>query len=87
MHHVSYMTRKMAIDSTDNSANLDGQIAYHEEMESLAYKAGDYTKAEHHRKMKEICKAIKEKNQARNQPQQETDTESGPTTRLADLPP
>ncbi|MGI0048483.1 MAG: hypothetical protein ACREAW_02985 [Nitrososphaera sp.] len=52
------MTRKMANDSTDNSANVDGQIAYHEEMESLAYRAGDYTKAEHHRKMKEICKAM-----------------------------
>jgi hypothetical protein len=35
----------------------------------------------------EAIKAIKEKNQARNQPHQETDTEYGPTTRLADLPP
>lgn len=35
----------------------------------------------------EAIKAIKEKNQTGNEPQQETGTESGPTTRLADLPP
>ena len=34
----------------------------------------------------EAIKAIKEKDQAR-EPQKETDTNSGPTTRLADLPP
>jgi hypothetical protein len=34
----------------------------------------------------EAIKAVKEKNQIRNQLQQETDTESGPTSRLADLP-
>jgi hypothetical protein len=47
MHQdLSCMTGKMADDSTDNSANVDDQIAYHEEMESLAHGAGDYTKAE-----------------------------------------
>jgi putative lipase involved disintegration of autophagic bodies len=67
------MTRKMADDSTDNSADVNGQIAYHEEMESLAYRAGDYTKAEHHRKMKEICKAMKEKQQPYKTPEQLSD--------------
>lgn len=50
----------MASDSVDYS-DLDDKIAYHEEMEYLASGAGDYTKAEHHRKMKEICKAMKER--------------------------
>ena len=51
----------MASDSTDNnSANIDGQIAYNNEMEHIANRAGDYTKADHHRKMQEIYKAIKE---------------------------
>jgi len=35
----------------------------------------------------EAIKAIKEKNQTRNQPQQETAIEFGSTTKLADLPP
>ena len=51
----------MASDATDNnSANIDGQIAYHNEMEHIANRAGDFTKADHHRKMQEIYKAIKE---------------------------
>ena len=41
----------MANDSTDNSANIDGHIAYHKEMEEIANRAGDFTKADHHRKM------------------------------------
>ena len=55
----------MTSDSTDNnnSANMDGQIAYHKEMEHIANRAGDFTKADHHRKMQEIYKAIKEKQQ------------------------
>jgi hypothetical protein len=54
----------MASDSTDNnSANIDGQIAYHKEMEHIANRAGDFTKADHHRKMQEIYKAMKEKQQ------------------------
>ena len=53
----------MANDSTDsNSANIDGQIAYHKEMEEIANRAGDFTKADHHRKMQEIYKAMKESN-------------------------
>lgn len=44
----------------DDAADIDRMIAYHEEMESLANKAGDFTKAEHHRKMQEIFRAMKE---------------------------
>jgi hypothetical protein len=53
----------MASGSTENSANIDNQIAYHSEMEHIANRAGDFTKADHHRKMQEIYKAIKEKQQ------------------------
>jgi hypothetical protein len=53
----------MAGDSAGNSANIDGQIAYHKEMEHIANIAGDFTKADHHRKMQEIYKAMKEKQQ------------------------
>ena len=49
--------------STDDSANLDSHIAYHKEMEYIANRAGDFTKADHHRKMQEIYKAMKEKQQ------------------------
>jgi hypothetical protein len=51
----------MASDSTDNSAKIEAQIAYHKEMEHTAIKASDFTKAEHHRKMQEILEAMKEK--------------------------
>jgi hypothetical protein len=53
----------MANDSTDNFANIEGQIAYHKEMEEIANRAGDFTKADHHRKMQEIYKAMKENEQ------------------------
>jgi hypothetical protein len=53
----------MARNSSNNSADMDGQIAYHNEMEHIANRAGDYTKADHHRKMQEIYKAIKEREQ------------------------
>jgi hypothetical protein len=53
----------MASYSTDDSANIDSHIAYHREMEYIANRAGDFTKAEHHRKMQEIYKAMKEKQQ------------------------
>jgi hypothetical protein len=53
----------MATDSTDNFANIDSHIAYHREMEHIADRAGDFTTADHHRKMQEIYKAIKEKQQ------------------------
>lgn len=48
-------------DSPSDLAEIDGRIAYHQELEYLANEAGDFTKAEHHRKMQEICKALKEK--------------------------
>ena len=53
----------MASDSTDNFASMDGQIAYHKEMEHIANRAGDFTKADHHRKMQEIYKAMNEEQQ------------------------
>lgn len=53
----------MASYSTDDSANLDSHIAYHKEMEYIANRVGDFTKADHHRKMQEIYKAMKEKQQ------------------------
>jgi hypothetical protein len=54
----------MASNSTDNnSATIDSQIAYHNEMEHIANRAGDFIKAEHHRKMQEIYQAMKEKQQ------------------------
>jgi len=59
----------MANDSTDNFANIDSQIAYHREMEHIANRAGDFTKADHHRKMQEIYKTIKEKQQQQSLPQ------------------
>jgi len=54
----------MTGDSTDNNfTSIDDQIAYHKEMEEIANRAGDFTKADHHRKMQEIYKAMKEKQQ------------------------
>jgi hypothetical protein len=53
----------MASDSTDNLANIESQILYHKEMEYIANRTGDFTKADHHRKMQEIYKAMKEKHQ------------------------
>ncbi len=55
-----------------DSANIDDQIAYHKEMEDMAIRAGDFTKAEHHRKMQEIYMAMKEK-QPYKTPEQVTD--------------
>ena len=62
---LSYMwPNDMACHSTDNnSPDIDGQIAYHKEMEHIANRAGDFTKADHHRKMQEIYKAMMEKRQ------------------------
>jgi len=55
----------MLTDSSDSSSSgatdtIDDKIAYHEELEHIATTAGDFTKAEHHRKMQEIYKAIQE---------------------------
>jgi hypothetical protein len=57
-------------DSADNSATIDSHIAYHNEMEHIANRAGDFTKADHHRKMQEIYKAMKEKQQLYKTPDQ-----------------
>lgn len=53
--------------------NIDSQIAYHEELEHIAMHAGDFTKADHHRKMQEIYKAIKEKQQPNKTAEQISD--------------
>jgi hypothetical protein len=63
----------MASKSTDNCANIDDQIAYHNVMEHIANRVGDFTKADHHRKMQEIYKAIKEKQQLHETPNQLSD--------------
>jgi hypothetical protein len=65
----------MVSDSTDNCANIEGKIAYHNEMEYIANRAGDFTKADHHRKMQEIYKAMKEKQQLHKTPDQLSDEE------------
>ncbi len=51
----------MTDGSSHDVADIDAKIAYHQEMEYLANEAGDFTKAAHHRKMQEICEALKEK--------------------------
>ena len=56
----------------NDSANIDDQIAYHQEMEALAIRSGDFTKAEHHRKMQELYMAMNEK-QPYKTPEQLTD--------------
>ncbi len=60
----------MASNSTDNSATIDSHIVYHKEMEEIANRTGDFTKADHHRKMQEIYKAMKEKQQLQKTPNQ-----------------
>ncbi len=47
-------------DPTNSTASMDDKIAYHEEMERIAIRAGDFTQADHHRNMLEILKKIKE---------------------------
>ena len=49
----------MAGDSGSSHSKIDEQITYHKQMEVLATKAGDFTKAEHHRKMCEILEVMK----------------------------
>lgn len=52
----------MAADSRNASrTSLDDQIAYHKEMEQMVVRAGDFTKAEHHRNMQAIFVAMKGK--------------------------
>jgi hypothetical protein len=50
----------MASNSAKNSADIDGQISYHNELEHITNRAGDFTKADHHRMIQEIYKAIRE---------------------------
>ena len=79
----------MVSDSTDNSANIEGKIAYHNEMEYTANRAGDFTKADHHRKMQEIYKAMKEKQQLHKTPDQlsDEDYKVAPTSADKDILP
>lgn len=61
----------MAADSSD-TASIDDQSAYHAEMEHAATRAGDFTKAEHHKKMQGILSAMKQM-QSQKTPEQISD--------------
>jgi len=50
----------MARYSNDNIDDFENEIAYHRKMEEIANKSGDFTLANHHLKMQEIYKAMKE---------------------------
>ncbi|HEV8387666.1 MAG TPA: hypothetical protein VGQ03_08590 [Nitrososphaera sp.] len=67
---VSYLADNMTADSSD--ATIDEMLAYHREMERAANRAGDFTKAGHHRKMQEILGAMKQM-QPQKTPEQITD--------------
>ena len=69
-------------NDSSTPANMDDQIAYHKEMEHAAIRAGDFTKAGHHRKMQEICEGLKEKQQPHKTPEQlsDEDYKVGPTS-------
>ena len=56
---VYYLADKMTADSSDATL-IDEELAYHREMERAANRAGDFTKAGHHRKMQEILDAMKQ---------------------------
>jgi hypothetical protein len=83
MHYYKCL-EDMASNSTNNSADMDGQIAYHNEMEHIANRAGDYTKADHHRKMQEIYKAIKEREQLHETSDQLSDGDHEVAGKIAD---
>lgn len=52
--------KAMPDDSTRGRPDSpDDNIAYHKEMEHLTMQAGDFTGAEHHRKMQEIYLAMR----------------------------
>jgi len=60
-----FITKKCQVDGADwleempndpNHENIDEQIAYRNEMEAMAMGAGDYTKAEHHRKKSNLTR-------------------------------
>jgi hypothetical protein len=74
----------MGSNSPNNSANIDGQIAYHSEMEHIANRAGDFTKADHHRMMQEIYKAIKEREQLHETSNQLSDEDHKVARTIAD---
>jgi hypothetical protein len=68
---VYYLADYMTTDYSDSAA-IDEQLAYHREMERAANRAGDFTKAGHHRKMQEILGAMKQM-QPQKTPEQITD--------------
>jgi hypothetical protein len=47
-------------DSTDDAVDIDAKITYHQEMEHIATRAGDFTTAEHHRNMQDIYRKMKQ---------------------------
>ena len=55
------MSSNSSADDDSNASKIDDEIAYHKELEEMALRAGDFTKAEHHRRMQEIFSAMREK--------------------------
>lgn len=53
-----FLCKGVSDDSSDTA--IDDQIVYHTEMELAANRAGDFTKAEHHKKMREILSSMKQ---------------------------
>ncbi len=49
----------MLDDSANDATDIDAKIAYHQEMEHIAIQSGDFTKAEHHRRMEELYVKMK----------------------------
>ena len=54
------MTDESGDITPEGIADIERKIAYHEEMQYIANMAGDFTKAEHHVKMQEIYKSMKD---------------------------
>jgi hypothetical protein len=61
------MSSNSSADDDSNASKIDDEIAYHKELEEMALRAGDFTKAEHHRRMQEIFSAMREKSQQQQQ--------------------
>ena len=51
IYYYNRLEDRASYSTDDNSANMENQIAYHKEMEYIANRAGDFAKANHHRKM------------------------------------
>ena len=65
----------MVIDSGSSDSTIEEQITYHKEMEQIANRAGDFTKAEHHRNMYNILEAMKKREQPPNKTPEQIEDE------------